>query len=163
MIQYTVGFTECEYEYDYYLSINNGLKTVRAQPIVYRFNSVPNLIRFVVSTCIPILLPTVFVISVGISEKRLSKIRIACTNPNDILVAGKVKVAFFDKTGTLTKQGLDFHSIRSHQNWNTEEHQLISSDPLTVAMSVCHGIFISQTGKVVGNAVDKVRMIAFIV
>jgi magnesium-transporting ATPase (P-type) len=56
---------------------------------------------FVLGTVIPPLLPTVFVVSVGISAKRLSKKRISCTNQEGILVAGKVNTAFFDKTGTL--------------------------------------------------------------
>ena len=36
---------------------------------------------------------------VGISENRLSKANIACSNSEDILVAGKVTEAIFDKTG----------------------------------------------------------------
>ena len=45
---------------------------------------------FVVGTILPPLLPTVFVVSVGISAKRLQAKRISCTNPEGILVAGKV-------------------------------------------------------------------------
>jgi cation-transporting ATPase 13A3/4/5 len=56
---------------------------------------------FVVGTILPPLLPTVFVVSVGISARRLHKKRITCTNQEGILVAGKVNTAFFDKTGTL--------------------------------------------------------------
>ena len=54
---------------------------------------------YVVSTLLPPLLPTVFTVSVGISEDRLSKLKIACSNSEDILVAGKVTKAVFDKTG----------------------------------------------------------------
>lgn len=56
---------------------------------------------YVVSTLLPPLLPTVFTVSVGISEDRLSKANIACSNSEDILVAGKVTKAIFDKTGTF--------------------------------------------------------------
>jgi P-type E1-E2 ATPase len=68
--------------------------------------------RYVVATVLPPLLPTVFTVSVGISDKRLAKKQIACTNSEGILGAGKVKRAFFDKTGTLTKLGLSFHQMR---------------------------------------------------
>lgn len=53
-------------------------------------------------TVIPPLLPTVFVVSVGISADRLRKNRITCTYPEGILVAGKVNMAFFDKTGYVS-------------------------------------------------------------
>jgi magnesium-transporting ATPase (P-type) len=44
------------------------------------------------------LLPTAFVISVGVSDKRLYHKRIACSNAQNILLAGKVQKALFDKT-----------------------------------------------------------------
>jgi magnesium-transporting ATPase (P-type) len=56
---------------------------------------------FVLGTVIPPMLPSVFVVSVGISAKRLHEKRITCTNQEGILIAGKVNTAFFDKTGTL--------------------------------------------------------------
>jgi magnesium-transporting ATPase (P-type) len=46
---------------------------------------------FVVATVIPPLLPTVFTVAVGISDDRLSRQRIACTQSESILVAGKVR------------------------------------------------------------------------
>jgi len=55
----------------------------------------------VVGTSLPPLLPTVFTVSVGISDDRLARKRIACVNNEDILVAGKVRRVFFDKTGKL--------------------------------------------------------------
>ena len=55
---------------------------------------------YALSSIMPPLLPTVFTVSVGVSDKRLSDLRIACTNSEEILVAGKVRRAFFDKTGT---------------------------------------------------------------
>lgn len=45
---------------------------------------------YIVGTILPPLLPTVFVVSVGISAKRLQAKRISCTNPEGIIVAGKV-------------------------------------------------------------------------
>jgi hypothetical protein len=85
---------------------------------------------YVVQTCIPPLIPTgkfdrtdgllrrgkpsltnallalhhyraVFLVSVGISAERLLWKRIACADNREILVTGKVSMAFFDKTGTL--------------------------------------------------------------
>jgi cation-transporting P-type ATPase 13A2 len=56
---------------------------------------------YVLSTLLPPLLPTVFTVSVGVSDNRLTKKRISCSQSDDILVAGKVSKAFFDKTGTL--------------------------------------------------------------
>lgn len=56
---------------------------------------------YAVSSIMPPLLPTVFTLSVGVSDHRLSDKRIACNNSEEILVAGKVRMAFFDKTGKL--------------------------------------------------------------
>ena len=55
---------------------------------------------YVVASVLPALLPTVFTVSVGISDDRLAKKRIATANSESILIAGKVTRAFFDKTGT---------------------------------------------------------------
>jgi magnesium-transporting ATPase (P-type) len=110
--------------------------------------------RFVVATCLPPLLPTVFTVSVGISENRLSRKRIACSNSEDILVAGKVTRAFFDKTGTLTKQGLDFISAKSHDTWKMESPDV--SEELSLGMASCHGLSQSQAGDLIGNPVDRI-------
>ena len=93
--------------------------------------------------------------SVGFSENRLSKIDVACSNPDGILVAGKVKIAFFDKTGTLTKQGLGFHSVRSVENWDVGNKKL-PGGILKTAMSVCHSLTVTESDELVGNSVDKV-------
>mmetsp|Transcript_60763 Transcript_60763/g.72155 ORF Transcript_60763/g.72155 Transcript_60763/m.72155 type:complete len:687 (+) Transcript_60763:14-2074(+) len=50
---------------------------------------------YVFVTALPALLPTVFVVSVGVSDNRLSKKGIACINSEAILIAGKVRAAFF--------------------------------------------------------------------
>jgi magnesium-transporting ATPase (P-type) len=101
----------------------------------------------VLATVIPPLLPTVFVVSVGISANRLQQKRIACTNPEVILVAGKVDAAFFDKTGTLTKQGLDFLSVDASSS---------SEELIFLAMAVCHTLGTASDGGLVGNQVDKI-------
>ena len=40
-----------------------------------------------------------FVVPIGFAFERLAKRRIACSNSDSILLAGKVTHAFFDKTG----------------------------------------------------------------
>jgi predicted P-type ATPase len=92
----------------------------------------------------PPLLPTVFTVSVGISDERLANKRIMCVNSEDILVAGKVKRVFFDKTGTLTKQGLDFIIASA----------CLEDKYLDLAMAACHSITVSSKGVLIGNAVD---------
>jgi len=109
--------------------------------------------RYVVSSLLPPLLPTVFTVSVGISENRLNRKNIACSNSEDILVAGKVTRGFFDKTGTLTRQGLDFISAKCHDTWNDESAEL--SADLMLGMACCHGLIRSQTGDLIGNPVDR--------
>jgi len=109
---------------------------------------------YVVGTALPPLLPTVFVVSVGISDNRLLKKRIACTDSEGILVAGKVKVAFFDKTGTLTEQGLAFLSALSGSNWNKDIPSVPPSDELVRGMAVCHTLSKTVDGILVGNSVD---------
>lgn len=102
-------------------------------------------------TVIPPLLPTVFVVSVGISAKRLQSNRITCTYPEGILIAGKVSTAFFDKTGTLTKQGMDFISFKCDNSDNTE----LSSN-VTLGMAVCHTLHPASDGQIFGNNIDSV-------
>jgi predicted P-type ATPase len=97
------------------------------------------------------LLPTVFVVSVGISAKRLRSKRITCTYPEGIIVAGKVDAAFFDKTGTLTKQGMDFISFDGVDGSDQSINDLIS-----LGMAVCHTLTTTSSGEIVGNQVDKV-------
>jgi predicted P-type ATPase len=111
--------------------------------------------RYVVATVLPPLLPTVFTVSVGISDNRLAKRQIACTNSEGILVAGKVKRAFFDKTGTLTKQGLDFLSTRCATTWDTDESTDLS-DAMALGMAACHSLTRFESGVTVGNPVDRV-------
>jgi magnesium-transporting ATPase (P-type) len=109
---------------------------------------------YAVASVLPPLLPTVFTISVGVSDNRLSKRNIACTNSEEILVAGKVKRAFFDKTGTLTKQGLEFLSAHSVDHW--DEKNATVSQELTSGMAVCHSLTLSEgTGLLIGNPVDR--------
>jgi predicted P-type ATPase len=102
---------------------------------------------FILGTIIPPLLPTVFVVSVGISANRLQSKRISCTYPGGILIAGKVDMAFFDKTGTLTRQGMDLHSV---------DCEASMKDKVTLGMAVCHTLTTTSNGTVVGNQVDKV-------
>lgn len=116
---------------------------------------------YVVGTILPPLLPTVFTVSVGVSDDRLARKRIACTNSESILVAGKVTRAFFDKTGTLTKQGLDFLSVRCAGEWtkimdNDEQSKFCMSDHMATGMAVCHTLTRSKQGHLVGNPVDRV-------
>jgi predicted P-type ATPase len=116
---------------------------------------------YVVNSALPPLLPTVFTVSVGVSDDRLARKRVACTNSESILVAGKVTRAFFDKTGTLTNQGLDFLSVRSANDWqqvNTKDQsQSFMSDRLATGMAVCHTLTrSSKNGTLVGNPVDRV-------
>lgn len=107
------------------------------------------------ASILPALLPTVFTVSVGVSDDRLARKAIACTNSESILVAGKVTRAFFDKTGTITKQGLDFMSTRSITSWS-EESATQSAD-MTLGMAVCHSLTPSQlTEMLIGNPVDRV-------
>jgi predicted P-type ATPase len=113
---------------------------------------------YVVASALPPLLPTVFIVSEGISAERLLQKRIAVTDPHRILMAGKVRVAFFDKTGTLTEQGLDYHSVitvSGDANFITSTHP---HESIIDGMSVCHSLKkINQNSDPVllGNAIDR--------
>lgn len=109
---------------------------------------------YVVGTVLPPLLPTVFTVSVGISEGRLADRRITCTNNESILVAGKVKTAFFDKTGTLTNQGLDFISAKSSLEWKSDDSGKLSNE-MSRGMATCHGLTTSMAGDLIGSPIDK--------
>lgn len=101
---------------------------------------------YVMATVLPPLLPTCFVVSVGISANRLQEKNIACSNPQGILIAGKINAAFFDKTGTLTKQGLDFLAVnatKSNEEW------------ILIGMAVCHTLGKRSDGSLMGNHVDE--------
>lgn len=103
---------------------------------------------YILGTVIPPLLPTVFVVSVGISANRLQTKRITCTNPEGILVAGKVNVCCFDKTGTITEPGMEFTGI---DNGDDDERKKQAS----IGMAVCHSLKTTTAGDLIGNAVDK--------
>ena len=106
--------------------------------------------RYIVETAIPPLLPTVFTVSVSISDDRLARKRIACSNSEGILVAGKVDMAFFDKTGTLTKQGLDFLSASTMVGKYTSSHEKVSGN-LEVGMATCHTLTKSKAGPMISK------------
>jgi predicted P-type ATPase len=124
---------------------------------------------YVIAACLPPLLPTVFTLSVGVSDDRLAKKKITCTNSESILIAGKVTRAFFDKTGTLTKQGLDFISARGKDTWihsdiaegdgggfSEELSMSLSPDELKLGMACCHSLTPNSNGDMIGNPVDRV-------
>ena len=109
--------------------------------------------RTAFSNAFPPLLPTTFIIPVGISFERLAHNGVACSSSDSILIAGQVNAAFFDKTGTLTKQGLDYISARSAQSWSLGQW---GSDTISAAMEVCHSLTLSnKTGTLIGNPVDR--------
>lgn len=110
---------------------------------------------YVLACVLSALLPTVFLVSVGISEKRLINKKIACSNSKGILVAGKVNKAIFDKTGTLTKEGLEFLSSRSTDKWD-EKGTFVPSGFLEIGMACCHTLTQLLKGALIGNLVDKV-------
>jgi cation-transporting ATPase 13A3/4/5 len=95
-------------------------------------------------------------VSVGISDSRLAKKRIAVANSEAILIAGKVKKVFFDKTGTLTKQGLDFVSAKCKKTWANNDNDAPLSKELSLGMAVCHNLTLSKAGNLVGNSVDVI-------
>lgn len=114
---------------------------------------------YVVASALPPLLPTVFIVSEGISANRLLQKRVAVSDSHRILMAGKVRVAFFDKTGTLTEQGLDFLSVFTAE----EGAQFGEGSPpcgiIARAMGVCHSVkkIKTQAGMetLIGNSLDR--------
>ncbi|CAB9522845.1 Probable cation-transporting ATPase 13A4 [Seminavis robusta] len=110
---------------------------------------------YVVETAIPPLIPTVFLVSVGISAERLLRKRIACADNREILVTGKVKAAFFDKTGTLTNQGLDF--LSSHLFRDGEQSDLPEdAERMQRGMAVTHTLTKTSKGLYIGTFIDEV-------
>jgi magnesium-transporting ATPase (P-type) len=124
---------------------------------------------YVIATVLPPLLPTVFVVAVGFASDRLKKTGtkgVVCSDPNRILMAGKVRVCAFDKTGTLTKQGesaMEFHGITYVVNgdgtikFNPRTSTISESVLVTHAMASAHSLSeITVNGKpeFIGNAVD---------
>ena len=116
---------------------------------------------YVLAAALPPLLPTVFVVSVGVSSHRLMRKDIAVADSGGILVAGKVRKAFFDKTGTLTKQGLEFSSIEGADEgvWLDLSEGVISPN-LRMGMTVCHTLTKSRDNKLLGNAVDSIMFMS---
>ena len=115
---------------------------------------------YVVGTILPPLLPTVFTVSVGVSDDRLAQKRIATANSESILIAGKVNRVFFDKTGTLTRQGLDFIRARSVEEWEVDADKskpVRVSGALRTAMAACHSLTTTASDDMalIGNPVDQ--------
>lgn len=113
---------------------------------------------YVVASAMPPLLPTVFVVSVGLSANRLLTKKVVCSEPPRLLMAGKVRVACFDKTGTLTKQGMDFYGVRPVVGNLLGEHcsevEAIKDERLPRAMATCQALSKTSTGRLIGTAVD---------
>lgn len=114
---------------------------------------------YVVASAMPPLLPTVFVVSVGLSANRLLTKRVVCSEPPRLLMAGKVRVACFDKTGTLTKQGMDFYGVRPINPGNVlgehlSEMDKVKDEKMIRAMATCQALSKITTGGVIGTAVD---------
>jgi len=114
---------------------------------------------YVLATSMPPLLPSVFVVSVGIGAARLAKNGVLCSDPNRLLVAGKVRVCCFDKTGTLTTSGMAFHGVcpvssfgdpGDHMNW-VEKGSIFEQ-----AMASCHTLSKLDDGSLIGAAVDVI-------
>jgi cation-transporting ATPase 13A3/4/5 len=116
---------------------------------------------YVVASALPPLLPTVFVVSVGIASERLRKRGVVCSDPQRLLVAGKVRVCCFDKTGTLTKNGMDFHGVRECKGdviSGQHSETIPAQSTLEYIMASCHtlsSITSSGGSMLVGTAVDK--------
>jgi magnesium-transporting ATPase (P-type) len=103
----------------------------------------------VVDLCQP-LIPTVFVVAVGISSQRLRKTNVSCTQPESLLVAGSIDAAFFDKTGTLTRQGMSFISIEC-----ADADEDVARELCIRGMAVCHTLTCTKTGELIGTQIDK--------
>lgn len=95
---------------------------------------------YVVGTAMPPLLPSVFIVSVGIAASRLRPLGIMCTDPHRLLAAGKVTVCCFDKTGTLTNSEMDFRGVRAYSNGKVGELKMTVTRGSTIekAMASCH-------------------------
>jgi cation-transporting ATPase 13A3/4/5 len=115
-----------------------------------------------VAAALPPLLPTVFVVSVGVGNSRLSDRGVLCSDPSRLLVAGKVRradflprhtitvgtslqvrVCCFDKTGTITKPGMDFLGVREMASAGRFAEQSVQASPggpLEAAMASCHAL-----------------------
>lgn len=117
---------------------------------------------YVVASALPPLLPTVFVVSVGIAAARLEKRGVISTNPARLLMAGKVRVACFDKTGTLTKPGMDFHGVACVTDNAIGGHMTaVHGTPIEFAMASCHSLSLSPDKKTyIGNSVDQQMFMA---
>eukprot|EP00956_Cyclotella_meneghiniana_P011336 scaffold15938_cov27-Cyclotella_meneghiniana.AAC.2 len=109
---------------------------------------------FVLGTVIPPLLPTTFVVSLGISTKRLQEKRITCTDPTSCLAAGQVNRALFDKTGTLTEQGLKFVAAQEDSETGSDKTEM--APLLQLGLAVCHTLTLSENGDLIGPNVDNV-------
>jgi predicted P-type ATPase len=104
---------------------------------------------FIVSSILHPLIPTTFVVTVGIAAQRLQSKQISSIQPDSLLVAAKCDVAFFDKTGTLTKQGMDFESIQCPNDKDQVRRKLCS-----IGIAVCHTLATTSKGEIVGTQVD---------
>jgi magnesium-transporting ATPase (P-type) len=112
---------------------------------------------YVAATVLPPLLPTVFVVSVGVSCKRLVEKKITCTDPTACLACGKVRKALFDKTGTLTESGLRFISAQRGDGAPVSASGVTSPmEPLLqLGLALCHTLTLSENGELIGPEVDK--------
>ena len=113
---------------------------------------------YVIATALPPLLPSVFVVSVAIAAGRLKERGVICSDPNRLLVAGKVRVCCFDKTGTLTKSSMEFQGVRVMATDGTPgDHmsQVPAGTLLESVMASCHALS-KLNDTLIGAAVDVI-------
>ena len=116
---------------------------------------------YVVASGLPPLLPTVFVVSVGVASERLLKRRVVSSDPERLLVAGKVRVCCFDKTGTLTTNDMSFNGVSLSEEGVMGSHlDVIPAGSLMERMMAsCHTLSLLKVegsdATLVGTAVDK--------
>ena len=127
--------------------------TLSGAPFAYSFFFA----AYVVYATIPVLLPTVFVASTGISIQRLHKKKIICSNSDSLMLAGKVARAYWDKTGTLTKQGLEFLHSDCYEEGQVVEKR---TNIMQKAMATCHTLTKTKSGEYIGHFVDRQMFLA---
>ena len=118
----------------------------------------------VITITVPPALPTCMSIGIMFAMSCLKELKIFCTSPARVNVAGKVNIMCFDKTGTLTEEGLDTHGVLvslDNQMQKLIPNQLIPhlknhrgiSKSIFDIMATCHSLTQVQA-KLIGDPLE---------
>ncbi len=107
----------------------------------------------ILTSVVPPELPIELALAVTASLAALKAVRVFCTEPFRIPLAGKLDVCAFDKTGTLTRDDLIFCGVADKPTVVLEANAKLVSEEALVVVAGCQSLS-KVEGKVIGDPLE---------